>query len=293
MRIAPRRTLDDLEDKMGMKAAEIDGKLQRKLCGVGENGANRAKVVFILITGLLALIEAVLITTSTQRSVYIDMAFALETAGMNPEDMDAFNASAFMPSCISDGAGIGGYGNLPPPPPPLSPFAPPSLTPASPSPPMSPPSPFAPPLVPPLTTANAAISALTSSQSLTNLWFSDTAESQCKDDRLFSGEATVETDCGEEPKWCGACPDDLTAEDGEKPAWCAKTCPVGNEGASQESNQWQGNWEEWKKCSNYITEYFDMKFKLPIGTYTVRSAMIGLANFFTMTLFVSAICYTG
>ena len=84
-----------------MKAAEIDEKLQRKLCGVGENGANRAKVVFILLTGALALVEAVLITTSTKRSVYIDIGFALETAGQK-EILDVFNASAFLPSCTSD-----------------------------------------------------------------------------------------------------------------------------------------------------------------------------------------------
>ena len=67
----------------------------------------------------------------------------------------------------------------------------------------------------------------------------------------------------------------------------------GDEGASQESNQWQDNWEEWKKCESYITGYFDMKLKLPIGTYKVRTAMNALATFFTLTLFVSAICYTG
>jgi len=42
--VAVDTAVDDLQDKVGMKAAEIDEKLQRKLCGVGENGANRAKV---------------------------------------------------------------------------------------------------------------------------------------------------------------------------------------------------------------------------------------------------------
>ena len=34
-------------------------KMQRKLCGVREKSANNAKVFFILLTGLLALAEAV------------------------------------------------------------------------------------------------------------------------------------------------------------------------------------------------------------------------------------------
>ena len=73
-----------------MKVADIDEKTQPKLCGVSENGANLAKVLFILLTGVLALFEAVLITTSSQRSVYIDVGFALETAGYTMK----FNARA-------------------------------------------------------------------------------------------------------------------------------------------------------------------------------------------------------
>jgi len=63
------------------EASELKDKTQRKLCGVGEKGANNAKVFFILLTGLLALAEAVLITTTTQQSVYLDVEFALQTAG--------------------------------------------------------------------------------------------------------------------------------------------------------------------------------------------------------------------
>jgi hypothetical protein len=294
--VAVDTAVDDLQDKVGMKAAEIDEKLQRKLCGVGENGANRAKVVFILLTGLLALVEAVMITTSTKRSVYIDVAFALETAGQK-EILEVFNASAFLPSCISDAPGIGGYANLPPPPPPLPPSPPPLSSPVSPP---MPPSPNAPPSTPPWTESDAAISALTSSQSLTNLWFSDTEESLCANDRLFSGEATVEEDCGKEPEFCGACdlvgfalPDSLKPKGWEKPAWCQKTCPEGDPQKLEESRQWEKSWEEWKKCQSYVSLYFDTELNLPIGTFAVRSAMRGLANFFTMTLFISAVCYTG
>lgn len=269
-------------------------KMQRKLCGVREKSANNAKVFFILLTGLLALAEAVLITTSTQRSVYLDIELALQTAGRK-DILDVFNASAFLPSCISNAPGITGYGNLPPPPPPL----PPSPPPAAASPPTMP-SPNAPPTTPPWTTAGQAIEALTSSQSLTNLWFSDTDESLCKDDRLFSGDATVAEDCSEEPKWCGGCDmlpggfqldDELKGNDWEAPAWCEKTCA--DERRQTESRQWENNWHEWKKCEQYITRYFDMELGLPIGMYTVRSAMRGLASFFTMTLFLSALCYTG
>ena len=36
-----------------------------------------------------------------------------------------------------------------------------------------------------------------------------------------------------------------------------------------------------------------MQLGLPIGEYTVKDAIRGLCNFFTMTLFLSAVCYTG
>ena len=42
-----------------------------------------------------------------------------------------------------------------------------------------------------------------------------------------------------------------------------------------------------------ITRYFDMELPLPIGTYHVRDAITSLASFFTLTLFISAVCYTG
>ena len=94
-------------------------------------------------------------------------------------------------------------------------------------------------------------------------------------------------------------PDSLKDDDEDdpwkKPAWCDTACPEGPGGALkvEASAQWRNNWEEWKKCDRYIKFYFDMKLKLPIGTYKVRSAMNALATFFTLTLFVSAICYTG
>ena len=280
-----------------MKVADIDEKPQPKLCGVSENGANLAKVLFILLTGVLALFEAVLITTSSQRSVYIDVGFALETAGYN-EVLDVFNASAFLPSCISDAPGIGGYANLPPPPPPLPPSPPLLSSPVSPP---MPPSPNTPPSTPPWTLSDYALSALTSSQSLTNLWFSDTGESLCANDRLFSGEATVEEDCGKEPEFCGACDlspgflldASLKGAGWEKPAWCQTTCPEGDPQKWEESRQWDKSWEEWKKCQTYVSLYFDTELHLPIGSFAVRSAMRGLANFFTLTLFISAVCYTG
>jgi hypothetical protein len=77
--------------------------------GVREKSANNAKVFFILLTGLLPCAGrgAVLITTSTQRSVYLDIELALQTAGRK-DILDVFNASAFLPSCISNAPGITG-----------------------------------------------------------------------------------------------------------------------------------------------------------------------------------------
>ena len=251
-------------------------------------------MAFILLTGLLALVEAVLITTTTQRSVYIDMEFALKTAG-DKEILDRFEPSKFIPSCISDTRGIGDYDQMSPP------SAPPPSNPAGET--ASPPPPAVPP--PPDSTGGQAVAALTSSQSLTNLWYSDTDESQCKDDPLFSGEATVDN-CGPQPQWCGACYWDsidgagfsLSDEEfqASKPDFCAIThspdCGTGWENRP-DAHKWQNNWKEWKQCEQYVSLYFGMQLGLPIGEYTVKDAIRGLCNFFTMTLFLSAVCYTG
>jgi len=285
---------DKAKERVSKKLSAVEDKIQRKLCGVGEKGANNAKVAFILLTGVLALVEAVLITTTTQRSVYIDMEFALKTAG-DKEILDRFEPSKFIPSCISDTRGIGDYDQMSPP------SAPPPSNPAGET--ASPPPPAVPP--PPDSTGGQAVAALTSSQSLTNLWYSDTDESQCKDDPLFSGEATVDN-CGPQPQWCGACYRDvidgagfsLSTEEFEasKPDFCAIThspdCSRGWENRP-DADKWKNNWKEWKQCEQYVSLYFGMQLGLPIGEYTVKDAIRGLCNFFTMTLFLSAVCYTG
>ena len=238
-KLAAGRVIDGMQDKMGMKIAEVDEKFQRKLCGLGEKGANKAKVVFILLTGLLALTEAVMITTTSQQSVYIDIGFALETAGQT-EILSVFNASAFLPPCITDAPGIGNYDSLPPPPPPLLPSLPPNVLPLSPPTMPLPIPPNAPPSIPPWSTNDQAINAVTSARSLTNLWYSDTAESGCESDLLYSGEATV-ADCGNEPRWCGACSDDLDEElKGDTPTWCVEVC----NGDFRKHGEWQAQWAE-------------------------------------------------
>lgn len=282
---------DKATAEVSKRVSAVEEKIQRKLCGVGEKGANNAKVFFILLTGLLAVVEAVLITTTTQRSVYIDMEFALKTAG-DTEILKRFEPSKFLPSCISDRRGIGGYDQMSPP------SAPPPSIPTGAT--ASPPPPALPP--PPDSTEGQAVAALTSSQSLTNLWYADTDESQCKDDPLFSGKATADKDCGAQPKWCGACERstieaagfELTNDEWTetKPGWCDTDC-AGDWRNGNDANLWENNWKEWKQCEQYVSLYFGMQLGLPIGEYTVKDAIQGLANFFTMTLFLSAVCYTG
>ena len=282
---------DKVKEEASKRLRAAEEKIQGKLCGVGEKGANNAKVFFILLTGLLALVEAVLITTTTQRSVYIDMEFALKTSG-DTELLKRFEPSKFLPSCISETRGIGGYDQMSPPsaPPPSNPTG---VT-ASPPPPALPP--------PPDSDAGQAVAALTSSQSLTNLWYSDTDASQCKSDPLFSGKATVDKDCGAQPKWCGACQWESVEAAGFKltgdewtesrPEWCDADC--GTDWANRtDANMWENNWKEWKQCEQYVSLYFGMPLQLPIGEFKVKDAIQGLANFFTMTLFLSAVCYTG
>ncbi|EOD29738.1 hypothetical protein EMIHUDRAFT_233657 [Emiliania huxleyi CCMP1516] len=160
----------DMTDMVSEKLSAVEDKILRKLCGVGEKRANKVKVAFILLTGLVALVEAGLITATTEPSVYIDMELLDE----------GFKWSNLLPSsCISD--------KLPPPP---------AGETASPKPPGLPP--------PQDSASDQAIAALTSkaltsNQSLIDLWYSDTIESQCKYDPLFSGEATVDN-CGPQPE---------------------------------------------------------------------------------------------
>ena len=185
--------------------------MERKMFGIGEKGAQRAKVFFILLTGALALVEASIIVTSCERTVLVDMesldgSVISNLLPIDTEDVadivSKFNQSDYYPECLG-GPGLNRTGftfdpQAPPPPPPFwtTPQAPPpppywEVPQGPPPPPWTAPDGWYEPPSPPL---SEEISNAVTAASVTNLWFSDSTHTACKDDKLFQGTATVD-DC--------------------------------------------------------------------------------------------------
>ena len=232
---------------------------EKKIFGVGAEGLNNAKVFFIILTGVLALVEASTIMATCTSTVLLDTQVLKDSAimpilsGLGVGDKEGveelsekFNSTDFYPSCL-DGPGLNrsGYVFGPAAPPPVWTISPPppfppgtTRPPSTPpwwtiSPPPSPPSP--PPFEDDEDTA-AVIGGATTEQALTNLWMMDTSHTDCSDDKLFQGTATVD-DCHPADTY----------------------------------------------CIDYINKYAN----------DVAADMRNLRYFYTLSLFIAAVCYTG
>ena len=197
---------DAVLGRVNNKKAEAE----KKIFGVGSKGLNNAKVFFIILTGVLALVEASTIVATCTSTVLVDTHVLkdssimpiLEGLGVGSKTgieklSEKFNSTEFYPSCLNGpGLNRSGYVFDPASPPPAwtvsspPPFPPGTARPPSPPPWWS----IPPPPSPPEADTAAIIGGATTEQALTNLWMMDKSHTDCGDDKLFQGTASVD-DC--------------------------------------------------------------------------------------------------